>query len=86
MNQLSTSCPKAKAGITFTGWATCWLLPPRLNSTLRDDPPKQKAESYKKTGMRIAVESAKQVSGGWGKKDIKRRDEALLEWASSEWG
>ena len=61
------------------------LLPPRLNSTLRDDPPKQKAESYKKTGMRIAVESAKQVSGGWGKKDIKRRDEALLEWASSEW-
>ena len=34
------------------------LLPPNLNSKLRDKPPKEKREAYRKTGLLIAEEVA----------------------------
>lgn len=61
------------------------LLPPRLNTSLSADPPKEKAERYMETGMRFAKEVAEQVSNGWTKRDIARRDSALLNWAKREW-
>ena len=61
------------------------LLPPGLNSKLRDDPPEEKAKAYKDTGMRIALEAAKQVEKGWTRKDIQSREAELLAWAAKEW-
>ena len=61
------------------------LLPPRLNTSLSADSPKEKAEHYMKTGLRFAMEVAEQVSNGWTKRDIARRDRALLSWAKREW-
>ena len=61
------------------------LLPPRVNTSLSADPPKEKAERYMETGMRFAKEVAEQVSNGWTKRDIARRDSALLNWARREW-
>ena len=61
------------------------LLPPRLNTSLSADSPKEKAESYRETGMRTAIEVAEQVSKSWTKKDITRRDRELLNWAKGEW-
>ena len=63
------------------------MLPPRLNSTLGNKPPGEKAEAYNKTGLLIAGRVADRIkkSGGWGEKEARAREAELLEWASREW-
>ena len=61
------------------------LLPPGLNSKLGASQPQNKAEPYKETGMKIAVDAAEKVSNGWSREEIKRREKELLEWAAKEW-
>jgi hypothetical protein len=62
------------------------VLPPKLNSSLQDKDPKDKAETYRKTGLLIAGEVADAIgSGTWNGKAIDKREEALLEWAAEEW-
>lgn len=62
------------------------LLPPKLNSKLRDLAPSQKAKEYRKTGLLIAGKAADQVDEDhWGPKRIRDRENALLEWAQNEW-
>ncbi|MDD5094969.1 MAG: DUF262 domain-containing HNH endonuclease family protein [Dehalococcoidia bacterium] len=62
------------------------LLPPKLNSKLRALAPLKKAEEYRKTGLLIARKAADQIEGSrWGPGQIKIREEALLDWAKSEW-
>jgi hypothetical protein len=62
------------------------LLPPKLNSKLRDLAPSQKTKEYRKTGLLIAGNAADQVDKArWGPKRIKDRENVLLEWAKIEW-
>ena len=62
------------------------LLPPKLNSKLQANPPKEKADAYRKTGLLIAVQLAEEIErGGWKKKSIEDRESTLLEWAVTEW-
>lgn len=62
------------------------LLPPKLNSKLQDDNPKEKIEAYRKTGLLIAGEVADIIdSRGWKIKSIDDRENALLDWAATEW-
>jgi len=62
------------------------LLPPKLNSKLQANPAKDKVDAYRKTGLLIAGEVADIVSiSGWGSKEIKAREEAILKWAAKEW-
>ncbi|UOD32923.1 DUF1524 domain-containing protein [Massilia violaceinigra] len=62
------------------------LLPPRLNSKLQDDAPKDKAVAYRQTGLLIAGKVADSIaSEGWKAKTIKEREDTLLKWASTEW-
>ena len=62
------------------------VLPPRLNSALKDKRPREKAQAYTRTGLLIAQETASKISNGnWGKKKIKLREESLLNWAMREW-
>jgi hypothetical protein len=62
------------------------LLPPKLNSSLQDDSPKDKAEAYRKTGLLIAGEVATMIkNSGWKASSIDEREEALLKWAATEW-
>ncbi len=62
------------------------LLPPKLNSKLQDDAPKDKATAYRKTGLLIAGEVADLIEAdGWRSKSIEDREEVLLEWAANEW-
>lgn len=62
------------------------LLPPKLNSKLQDKAAKDKAESYRKTGLLIASDVADLVeSRGWNKKTIDDREEAMLDWVATEW-
>lgn len=63
------------------------LLPLKLNSKLRDLPAAKKAGEYRATGMLIAKEAADSVEAGrWGPTRIQERQDALLEWAKTEWG
>lgn len=62
------------------------LLPPKLNSKLRDRPAKEKATHYRKTGLLIAGEVADVIeSEGWKSKPIREREARLIEWAREEW-
>lgn len=62
------------------------LLPPKLNSKLKDDPTRKKSLAYRQTGLLIASEVADLIdSGTWNSKSIEARERALLEWAASEW-
>lgn len=63
------------------------ILPPKLNSRLKDKPPKDKADAYRKTGLLIAGDVAKQISdiGKWRESDVKNREEKLINWARQEW-
>lgn len=60
------------------------LLPPRLNSALRDSKPSKKAAEYEKTGLLIAAE-LKPALKQWSGASVKRREESLLQWAKQEW-
>lgn len=62
------------------------LLPPKLNSALQDDAPKDKREAYRQTGLLIAGEVANMIEKhGWNAHSIEDRENALLEWAATEW-
>jgi hypothetical protein len=62
------------------------LLPPRLNSKLQDNKPKDKVEAYRQTGLLIASQVADAIdAGGWDKDAIQQREDKLLEWAMKEW-
>ena len=60
------------------------LLPPNLNSKLRDKPPKEKREAYRQTGLLIA-EKVASVSRRWSRKTVKERESEILKWAAVEW-
>jgi len=62
------------------------LLPPKLNSKLRDKPPVDKAADYRQTGLLIAGEVADLIDeDGWKKIAIDDRENAILDWAATEW-
>jgi hypothetical protein len=62
------------------------LLPPKLNSKLKDRNPNEKVESYRQTGLLIAGAVAQTIDAdGWKPNVIAAREEELLSWAASEW-
>lgn len=62
------------------------LLPPKLNSKLKDAAPLEKVDVYRMTGLLIAGEVANIIEAeGWEMKTIESREDALLQWATSEW-
>ena len=66
------------------------LLPPKLNSKLRDRSPREKLDSYRGTGFHHAGEVAEMLEQSpkskWSKKACRQREEKLLRWAADEWG
>lgn len=62
------------------------LLSPKLNSTLNDRDPEDKADAYSATGLLIAGKVADVIRHGpWDSAAIARREEELLNWAETEW-
>ena len=60
------------------------LLPPDMNSALKDKPPEEKFSAYRCTGLRTALEVAS-TKQKWGLEAIERREEKILRWAKREW-
>lgn len=62
------------------------ILPHRLNSSLGNKRPSEKAGKYRETGLLAAQEVAKSISGKWGRRQVVEREDRLLAWAKKEWG
>ena len=64
------------------------MLPPGVNSSLKDKPPKQKAEKYKNVGLRATADVGNIIEAGtgWDKKAIFARAKIIESFALSEWG
>lgn len=60
------------------------LLPPQLNSKLRDISPSRKASEYEKTGLLIAAE-LKPKMRNWKLDSVRKREDSLIRWAHREW-
>lgn len=61
------------------------LLPSRVNSSLGDLPPKEKADRYDTTGLYMTNE-IKNLLSNWTKKTVSERGEKIARWAIKEWG
>jgi hypothetical protein len=62
------------------------LLPPGLNSKLRDRNPVDKIEEYRATGLYTVADVAKTIEGtGWGLAQIEQREQKILEWVRQVW-
>ena len=75
-------------GVRYVHWlGNLMILPPGLNSELRDAKPKEKASAYEKMGLLMAQEVAKQISthGKWTEAMVIEREKKLIEWAAKEW-
>lgn len=80
--------PQSK-GKKYAHWlGNLMLLPPRLNSSLGDTEPGEKAEQYRRTGLLIVERTVRRLeeSGRWNRKEVRRREKRLLKWASKQWG
>lgn len=63
------------------------LLPPRLNSSLKDKKPLEKVRVYRDTGLYMATEVASIIEReGWELKQVETREENLLNWIEQTWG
>jgi hypothetical protein len=62
------------------------MLPPGVNSSLKDKDPAKKAETYRTCGLLASVEVAKMIEDGrWDKAAVDARASKLLAWAKTQW-
>jgi Protein of unknown function DUF262/Protein of unknown function (DUF1524) len=62
------------------------MLPPGVNSKLRDDDASSKAKTYQTCGLLSSIEVAKLIEKGkWDKATVDARAKALLAWARTQW-
>lgn len=63
------------------------LLPPDINSQLKDKSPEEKANGYRQTGLLSAIQVAEVIEdcGEWNVMLIHDREEALIDWILEEW-
>ena len=61
------------------------LLPPRLNSTLGDKDPQEKADDYRQTGLLSATDVADMIQKyGWDETQIEIREDEITTWIYNE--
>jgi len=62
------------------------MLPPGVNSKLKDADPLVKAETYKSCGLLSSIEVSKRIKKAkWDKARVEERAEQLLAWARVQW-
>ena len=64
------------------------MLPPGVNSSLKDRPPSDKAAKYVKCGMQSTLEIGHEIKNGlkWDKKAVRARASKIEEFVRNEWG
>ena len=61
-----------------------FLLPPKINSKLRDAQPQRKKDEYNKTGFLMAQDIVDALPR-WNKSEIIKRGKNITRWAKEEW-
>lgn len=63
------------------------MLPPGLNSSLQDQPPKTKIKAYRECGLRgtVAVADSIKKSGNWTKELVDARAKKIEKFVRKEW-
>ena len=62
------------------------MLPPGVNSKLKDQDPSKKSETYKTCGLLSSIEVAKLVGKDrWDKGAVEARASDLMAWAKTQW-
>lgn len=62
------------------------LLPPGLNSSLKNLDPDKKVEAYRNSGLFNALEVADLIEAeGWSSLTVERRERTILNWIEKEW-
>ena len=77
-----------KSGIYVHRLGNLVLLPPGINSKLKDGDPREKANTYETCGLLAATEIAKTLKrkhGKWDRATVERRERSLIRWATKEW-
>ena len=73
---------------TYIHWlGNLVLLPPKLNSSLKDKSPTKKVKEYFQTGLLIAQDVANMMekSGKWNRNTVLSREDELVKWARKQW-
>jgi hypothetical protein len=63
------------------------MLPPQINSSLQDKPPKMKAATYKECGLKSTVAVGKAIEDGtaWNKQTVLKRADEIVKFVREEW-
>ena len=62
------------------------MLPPGVNSKLKDKDPSKKVDTYRSCGLLSSIHVAELIKKGrWGKSAAEARAQTLLEWARTRW-
>jgi hypothetical protein len=62
------------------------MLPPGVNSSLRDKIPKAKASTYKQCGLKATVIVGQKIENtSWNKEAVLARASALEDFVREEW-
>lgn len=62
------------------------MLPPGVNSSLKDMPPEDKVDTYDHCGLIDCAKVADTIrANSWSQKSVKEREDALLKWALTAW-
>ena len=86
-NSIEHILPQSKSqnGILVHRLGNLLLLPPRLNSSIRDKDPRKKADDYRQTGLLIAGDVAATIQErGWGEAEIEGREDEITSWIYDE--
>ena len=76
---------RSQTGVFVHRLGNLLLLPPRLNSTLGDKDPQEKADDYRQTGLLSAGDVAEMIcKHGWDEAQIETREDEITEWIYNE--
>ena len=70
------------------GLGNLTMLPPGVNSSLKDKPPKDKASRYVECGMNATMAVGREIEGGlkWNKEAVQDRAGKIEAFVRAEWG
>ena len=70
------------------GLGNLTMLPPNVNSSLRDKPPKDKAARYLECGMQATMDVGRAIQSGtkWNEGAVKARAKLIEKFVRAEWG
>jgi hypothetical protein len=70
------------------GLGNLTMLPPGVNSSLKDKSPEEKASRYVECGMNATMAIGRGIEGGlkWNKEAVKNRAAKIEVFVRAEWG